>query len=86
MYSFYRNSEGTLYGEWTSKGGFVELPWNSSRLFNPLLEFQRNSVWGNGPQKEGLWNSPGIPLVVHFKRRTSSYGGVEEYSLTGVAE
>ena len=20
---------------------------------------------GNGPQKEGLWNSPGIPLVVH---------------------
>ena len=62
----YRNFEGTLYWEWTSKGGFVELPWNSS---SGLLLYRNSegTCMGNGPQKEAEFvEPPGIPLFKWF--------------------
>ena len=51
--------------EWTSKEGFVKLLWNSSSGLNSSTGILKELCMGNGPQKEGLWNSPGISLVVY---------------------
>ena len=65
-----RNSEETLFGEWTSKGGFVISSWNNS---NGLLLYRNSegTLYGECTSKEGFaelpWNSSSGSL---FKRKT----------------